>query len=161
MLSTDNAVTTLRGVDTAKKAAEKAWKVEIGKRIKRARESAGVGLRQLMREAQVSNLGAYEDGERSPGAPQLARIAKRLDVHADWILFGTMPMRGDLELPKDRYPGRAAAIAAGRLLGMSEEAIAELQRVTFKGKEGQDVQHDAKYWFDELQFFQQKVERES
>lgn len=62
----------------------------IGNRLKRARESAGLSLREL--EARINNqvsaqaIGKYERNEMMPGSSVLFAIAKVLGVPADYLL---------------------------------------------------------------------------
>jgi Zn-dependent peptidase ImmA (M78 family)/DNA-binding XRE family transcriptional regulator len=62
----------------------------IGNRLKRARESAGLSLREL--EARINNqvsaqaIGKYERNEMMPGSSVLFALAKALGVPADYLL---------------------------------------------------------------------------
>src|SRR5690349_16690358 len=62
----------------------------IGKRLKRAREAAGLSLRDL--EAVINNevsaqaIGKYERDEMMPGSSVLLALAKALRVSPDYLL---------------------------------------------------------------------------
>jgi hypothetical protein len=64
---------------------------EMGRRIDRAREDAGLTVSQLSFRSEVNEslLRKYLHGENEPGAAKIARIARALDVNADWLLQNT------------------------------------------------------------------------
>jgi hypothetical protein len=64
---------------------------EMGRRIDRAREDAGLTVSQLSFRSEVNEslLRKYLKGENEPGAAKLGRIARALDVNADWLLQNT------------------------------------------------------------------------
>ncbi len=63
---------------------------DIGKRIKIARKYKGLSQDELAKRIGVAqqNIARWEKGERIPGAKNLIKISKALDVSIDWILTG-------------------------------------------------------------------------
>lgn len=61
---------------------------EIGKRIKTARESAGISAKDLAERIGVSptRLSNWEQGVNRPMADHIAKIANELDVSTDLLL---------------------------------------------------------------------------
>jgi transcriptional regulator with XRE-family HTH domain len=64
---------------------------EMARRLELARERAGLTVSQLSfrSEVDVTLLRKYLAGRTEPGATRLARIAKALNVSADWLLQTT------------------------------------------------------------------------
>lgn len=69
---------------------ERPARRELGRRIKRARESRGLTGAECARRAETTahNLWRYEDGRVVPGVDVLARIAKVCAVSLDWLATG-------------------------------------------------------------------------
>ena len=76
----------------------------VAARLRHARESAGLTQRQVAEAAQLkspSHVCQIEQGDdpeaagaiKSPSADVLARLAKALNVRAEWLAFGSGPMR--------------------------------------------------------------------
>lgn len=71
------------------------FNAEVGMRIRNLREERGYSREQLAEYAEISVnfLGAIETGEKGMRAVNLARIAKVLDVTADYLLYGSAPYK--------------------------------------------------------------------
>jgi hypothetical protein len=80
---------------------------EMGRRIDRAREDAGLTVSQLSFRSEVNEslLRKYLKGENEPGAAKLGRIARALDVNADWLLQNT---DNPAPVPDVWVPGKTA-----------------------------------------------------
>lgn len=93
-------------------------KVEIGKRIKRERETAGLGKKELlakiyMSESSHKTLSAWESGERIPDLESLTRMADLFDCDIGYLLCD--------------YNERTRDIAdASQVTGLSPGAIEQL-----------------------------------
>ena len=64
-------------------------KREIGRRIKKAREDAGLTLRELSNKVghlKVSRISNYEQGRRAPGPDEAKALAMALGVSAAYLL---------------------------------------------------------------------------
>lgn len=119
---------------------------QIGRRIRQARESAGLTQEQLGRALGVSGVavGHYERGARSVGIAELERIAATLRRPITWFLRTTRPWADlveeayarvrldpdfphgahhdpDLDLPFKEYVVRLYEQARGRRLLPTEE----------------------------------------
>ena len=67
---------------------------KVGERIRALREEAGVGLREIAAEFNLSNksvVSAYENGRRALPADVAVRYADKYGVTTDWILRGVAP----------------------------------------------------------------------
>lgn len=62
--------------------------MDLAERLKEAREVSGLSVRALALRADVSHAAVHhsETGYSIPRADNLARIARALDVSADWLL---------------------------------------------------------------------------
>jgi transcriptional regulator with XRE-family HTH domain len=62
----------------------------ISRRIRKAREIAGLTLAALAKKCGMSKAGLWqvEQGRSEPGLTTAAKIAKALDVSLDWIATG-------------------------------------------------------------------------
>lgn len=76
----------------------------VAARLRHARETAGLTQRQVADAAQLkspSHVCQIEQGDepavkgaiKSPSADVLSRLAKALNVRAEWLAFGSGPMR--------------------------------------------------------------------
>lgn len=64
-------------------------KEEIGRRIKKAREDAGLTLLELSKRVghlKVSRISNYEQGRRTPGPDEAKALARALGVSAAYLL---------------------------------------------------------------------------
>ncbi len=66
------------------------WRQRFELALKRARERNGMTQERLaeilcVKQGAISN---WKRGEREPGLEQIAKIAKALEVPAEWLLFG-------------------------------------------------------------------------
>lgn len=66
---------------------------EIGSRIKGIRKERGITQEQLAEYADVSVdfIGLVETGRSSLKVPTLAKIAKALNISADYLIYGDAP----------------------------------------------------------------------
>ena len=64
---------------------------EMGRRIDRAREQAGLTVSKLSFATEIDDgmIRRYIRGETEPGATKLARLAEVLNVNTDWLLQNT------------------------------------------------------------------------
>lgn len=64
---------------------------EMGRRMERAREDAGMSVSQLSFRTEIGEtlVRRYLKGETEPGATRLAKISRVLGVNADWLLQNT------------------------------------------------------------------------
>ena len=64
---------------------------ELGNRLRKARESRGMTLRELAAatDGYIANLSSYEKGRRVPPLELFTNIARTLGVSADYLLGGT------------------------------------------------------------------------
>lgn len=65
--------------------------VELGGRLKQAREQAGFTQSEVCKEAEipkVQTLSAYERGVNSPPLGTLKKLAMLYKISTDWLLFG-------------------------------------------------------------------------
>ena len=76
--------------ETKKKKEKRPEDIAIGKRIKQARENAGMSQRVLHENTQISitQISAYETGDRTIGLSNLALIAKETNTAIDELYFG-------------------------------------------------------------------------
>lgn len=84
-MTTQAPTTTIVGVTHA----DPALRERIGRRIREAREQAGLTQAQLallFGKMARHTIGSWEDGTTSPTADQVARIAVRCAVSADFLL---------------------------------------------------------------------------
>jgi transcriptional regulator with XRE-family HTH domain len=74
-------------------ATEETNAAVLGKRIREAREKAGLNQAELARGMGVlpTHLNRWEKGKVAPGWEYLARIAKHCNVTLDWLLTGKEP----------------------------------------------------------------------
>ena len=79
---------------------------KVGERIRALREEAGVGLREIAAEFNLSNksvVSAYENGRRALPADVAVRYAEKYGVTTDWILRGVAPKyRAELSIDAER-----------------------------------------------------------
>jgi hypothetical protein len=61
--------------------------------------------------------------------PTLVAIARAGNVTLDWLITGQEPKRPPIADADPKYPSRASALAAARLLGWPEAAIAQVAAV--------------------------------
>lgn len=73
---------------------------EIGMRIRIVRKERGYTREQLAEYADMSSnfLGAVETGKKSMKVQNLAKIAKALDVTADYLIYGTAPYKENVKI---------------------------------------------------------------
>lgn len=66
---------------------------EMGGRIKQLRKERGITQEQLAEYADISVdfVGLVESGRSSMKVPTLAKIAKALNISADYLMFGNAP----------------------------------------------------------------------
>ncbi|HEY1403109.1 MAG TPA: helix-turn-helix transcriptional regulator, partial [Pyrinomonadaceae bacterium] len=67
--------------------------VELGRAIRRKREEAGLSLRDVANETQVSasTLSRIENGTGKPDADNIARLTNWLDMPMERIMSGRQP----------------------------------------------------------------------
>jgi len=78
---------TAEGIETAE---EINFRVELGARLKKVRNSQGIKQPELAKIAGVSQSAyfAWESGKARVNAQKLAAIARRMNVSMDWLCFG-------------------------------------------------------------------------
>lgn len=76
------------------------FNAEIGMRIRKVRKERGYTREQLAEYADMSSnfLGAVENGRKGMKVQNLAKIAKALDVTADYLLFGSAPFKENAKI---------------------------------------------------------------
>ncbi|MCR9244657.1 MAG: helix-turn-helix domain-containing protein [bacterium] len=67
------------------------WHVEFGKRLKEARERAGMKQNQVQEQLGYGSrsLSRWESGEADPGIEKVAHLARLYGVSVDWLVGGT------------------------------------------------------------------------
>ena len=72
----------------------------VGTRIRRARQAAGLAVKDLARRAHVSPsyLSDIERGVKHPSLAVAAALAQALGCTLDWLVFGRDPRPADLDL---------------------------------------------------------------
>ena len=116
--------------------------VELGRAIRRKREEAGLSLRDVANETQVSasTLSRIENGTGKPDADNIARLTNWLDMPMERIMSGRQPDAGGSEAAKAvvYFPHEAtpdiveAHLRADRNLSAeTAKALSELFRVAY------------------------------
>lgn len=98
--------------------------VQIGARLRDAREAAGLSTRELADHLGVkeSTVGKWESGERSPRGQRVSKLAGILGVSLSWILVGRgveptgndhdlVQLRAELRLARDRLDDVVSELA--------------------------------------------------
>ena len=114
--------------------------VELGRAIRRKREEAGLSLRDVANETQVSasTLSRIENGTGKPDADNIARLTSWLDVPMERIMSGRNTESGDAEavvyFPQEPTPSIVEAhLRADRnLTPETAHALSELFRVAYQ-----------------------------
>lgn len=67
---------------------DRQWRDEFARRLRQAREEAGLGRVLLSELAGLgpNAVGAYEEGRRYPSVPNLIKLARVLCVQVDFLL---------------------------------------------------------------------------
>jgi transcriptional regulator with XRE-family HTH domain len=100
--------------------------LEIGVRIQRIRDVTDRASFAKRLDVSVETLGRYERGERLPSFEFIKGLRDRLDVSADWILFGVEPAADDKALkekPPEPYAGAAKSTIDRDLLRTAVIAV--------------------------------------
>ena len=114
--------------------------VELGRAIRRKREEAGLSLRDVANETQVSasTLSRIENGTGKPDADNIARLTAWLDVPMERIMSGRNMEGGDaaeavVYFPQEPTPSIVEAhLRADRnLTPETAKALSELFRVAY------------------------------
>ncbi|HEX8456709.1 MAG TPA: helix-turn-helix transcriptional regulator [Pyrinomonadaceae bacterium] len=116
--------------------------VELGRAIRRKREEAGLSLRDVANETQVSasTLSRIENGTGKPDADNIARLTAWLDMPMERIMSGRQPDSdgNDPAKPVVYFPHEAtpdiveAHLRADRNLSAeTAKALSELFRVAY------------------------------
>lgn len=111
---------------------------ELGKYIKRKRQSEHLSLRGVAQQTQVSasTLSRIENSTGTPDFPTLARLAKWLSIPLERIVGGGDNQTGELVVyyPQESTPDIVEAhLRADRnLTPATAQALAELFRVAYK-----------------------------
>lgn len=118
---------------------------KIGDRIKAKRRGKGLSQEQLAAQAgcHVQSLSRWERGERAPVGESLIRLAKALDVTAEWLFSGDsadrvaehivpFSARGQ-DMPDNLQTLTPAQhlflkLMGHRIEGLSDDQVAELER---------------------------------
>ena len=133
MLSTDNVRDSDRRAMPAD-ARPMATKGTVGERIKAAREAKGITMNRLAHLVGLDpgNLSRIENGERKGtmlGHAVVEALCRELGVppadlgYAGVVAASAPPRERAVSRDDDRYPTRAAALAALRAQGVAEELI--------------------------------------
>ncbi len=114
--------------------------VELGRAIRRKREEAGLSLRDVANETQVSasTLSRIENGTGKPDADNIARLTAWLDVPIERVMSGRGGEAGDAAKAVVYYPQEPtpsiveAHLRADRnLTPETAAALSELFRVAY------------------------------
>ncbi len=114
---------------------------ELGRAIKRKREGAGLSLRDVATETQVSasTLSRIENGTGKPDADNIARLTNWLDMPVDRVMQRSTPAAADNVAPVVYYPHEStpeiieAHLRADRnLTPETARALSEMFRVAYK-----------------------------
>lgn len=109
---------------------------ELGKYLKRKRESERLSLRAVVKQTQVSasTLSRIENGTGTPDTPTLARLAKWLNVPFDRVVgMGTNTEQAIVYYPQESLPDivEAHLRADKNLTPETAHALSELFRVAY------------------------------
>lgn len=109
---------------------------ELGKYLKRKRESERLSLRAVAKQTQVSasTLSRIENGTGTPDTPTLARLAKWLNVPFDRVVgMGTNTEQAIVYYPQESLPDivEAHLRADKNLTPETAHALSELFRVAY------------------------------
>lgn len=113
---------------------------ELGRAIKRKRENAGLSLRDVATETQVSasTLSRIENGTGKPDADNIARLTNWLDMPVDRVMKRTSTATSDVEpviyFPHESTPEiiEAHLRADRNLTPETARALSEMFRVAYK-----------------------------
>lgn len=100
--------------------------IEIGQRIVRARQDAGIGNpHRFARELGISyeSVRSWEEGRTRPRLDNLEHVAERTGADLKWLLFGEPTVR---KAPRSRALAEYLATPEGQTC--TPEEVAELER---------------------------------
>ncbi|MDI3286105.1 helix-turn-helix domain-containing protein [Polyangium sp. 15x6] len=120
--------------------------MDLGDRVKQARQLRGIKSTELDRLAGVSQgttsrLESKQRGKFGGTATTVQRVAKALRVNMEWLMTGQGPME---ETEEDPIPNRALAASIARDGGVDEEAIRAVLGMPVKDAEARTVL----WWID-------------
>ncbi len=120
--------------------------MDLGDRVKQARQLRGIKSTELDRLAGVSQgttsrLESKQRGKFGGTATTVARVAKALRVNMEWLMTGQGAME---ETEEDPIPNRAIAASIARDGGVDEDAIRAVLAMPVKDAEARTVL----WWID-------------
>lgn len=101
----------------------------LGSRLRRARQSAGLTVKNLAFNAHVSAsyLSDVERGVKHPSLPVAAALAAALGQSLDWLVFGEKAQKQEVDLRALlREPGLRVTYGGRRLSEWDKERLVEL-----------------------------------
>lgn len=118
-------------VDASGHESVNRWLVEIGGRIKQAREALGLTQEAFALEAGAKSKSGLQDNERGksmPGGVIIGGLAKRL-VNTNWIFTGT----GEMFVAEMAYPAHSGSTALAAMDKAVRPPDAQLDPVLLQG----------------------------
>ena len=96
-------------------------------------------------------VGNFIAGKFGIGPKMLAGLRVITGAGEDEILGRGSRKAAEPDIPEDpRYPSRARAIVAARIMGLREEAIQATATTMLKGRAGVDYDPGVEYWMEDM-----------